>query len=189
MSASYLTIALACFAVFVVSDLVYTVDHYLVHHDKDRYLKTHGRHHVRYGGAKGGSHLDHYEVSTYATAAFMSLMPTSLLTLFTGNPGFFLGAVLKFVHSLLFHLYQHRWWGAVNVRKLAPPRPRGGWGIASARYHAFHHANPDDEVFTYCESWKGFDRILEWLHPWLHRFTVDGARKLRAEARPTARGA
>src|SRR5262249_12668803 len=119
MTAAFLlSSALAAFSVFVVSDLVYTLDHYFVHHDKARYLKTHGRHHVRYGGAKTEEHLDAYEVSTYGTAAFMSLMPTSLLSLFTGNPGFALGAALKFLHSLLFHLYQHKWWGPVNVRKL-----------------------------------------------------------------------
>jgi len=158
---SVLTTASAGFSVFVVSDLIYTLDHYFVHHDKERYARTHARHHVRYGGARDGRHLDAYELSTYGTAALMSVMPTSLLSLFTGNPGFLLGAVLKFVHTLLFHLYQHGWWGPTNVRKLKLGRPSAGWGIASARYHAFHHSNPDDPQFTYTESWKGFDRLLE----------------------------
>jgi hypothetical protein len=170
--------------VFFVCDLVYTLDHYFVHHDKARYAKTHARHHVRYGGAKSGLHLDAYELSTYGTAALMSIAPTSLLTLFTGNPGFLLGAALKFLHSLLFHLYQHGWWGPIHIRKLGIERPRWGIGIASARYHAFHHANPDDERFTYCESWKGFDRLLEWAHPWLVKYTVDGKNRIRKAAPP-----
>jgi hypothetical protein len=53
-----------------------------------------------------------------------------------------------------------------------------GWGLARARYHAYHHARPDDgAVFTYAESWQGFDRLLERMHPWLVRFTADGARR------------
>src|SRR5262245_345785 len=187
MTAGFLiSTALAAFSVFVVSDFVYTLDHYFVHHDKARYVKTHGRHHVRYGGAQNAQHLDSYEVSTYGTAALMSLMPTSLLSLFTGNPGFALGAALKFLHSLLFHLYQHKWWGPMNVRKLGLGRPRRGWGIASAHYHAYHHSNPDDRPFTYAESWKGWDRLLEWAHPWLVRRTVDGARPARSTAARTA---
>lgn len=51
--------------------------------------------------------------------------------------------------------------------------------MASARYHAFHHSHPDDRIFTYAESWAGFDRILELLHPWLVRFTVDRAAHVR----------
>jgi hypothetical protein len=176
-------VLLAIVGVFFISDLVYTLDHYFVHHDKKRYLTGHGRHHARYGGAKSGAQLDWYEVSTYATAALMSMMPTSLVSLFTGNPGFFLGAVLKFGHSLLFHLYQHGWWTDRPVSKLGLEKPTGGWGIASAAYHAHHHAYPNDAPFTYTETWKGFDRILEWAHPWLVRFTADGQSRVKLPVR------
>jgi hypothetical protein len=174
-------VILAIAAVFFVSDLVYTLDHYFVHHDKKRYAAGHGRHHLRYGGARDGQHLNFYEVSTYASAALMSMLPTSLLSLFTGNPGFFAGAVLKFVHSLLFHLYQHRWWGSRPVSKLGLEKPTGGWGIASSTYHAHHHACPNDGPFTYAESWKGFDRLLEWAHPRLVRLTADGQSRVRLD--------
>ncbi len=179
-------VLLAIAGVFFLSDLVYTLDHYFVHHDKKRYASGHGRHHLRYGGTRDSEHLNFYEVSTYATASLMSLMPTSLLSLFTGNPGFVLGALLKFVHSLLFHLYQHRWWGARPVSKLGLAKPTGGWGIASAAYHAHHHAAPNDGPFCYAESWKGFDRLLEWAHPRLVRFTVDGQSRVHFEPRPAA---
>lgn len=169
------SVVAAVVGVFIVSDLVYTLDHYLVHHDAARYRRTHARHHSRYNGPKRGAQLDGYEVSTYGSAALMSAMGTSVLTLLTGNPGFLLGAVLKFVHSLLFHLYQHKWWSQLSLRKQALGRPSGGWGLASARYHAYHHSNPDDLPFTYAESWRGFDRLLEWAHPWLVRFTADHA--------------
>jgi sterol desaturase/sphingolipid hydroxylase (fatty acid hydroxylase superfamily) len=168
---------LAAFAVFFASDLVYTLDHYFVHHDRERFRRTHGRHHRRYNGRKDAPQLDAYELSTYGTAAMMSLCATSVLSLATGNFGFLAGALLKFAHTLLFHLYQHKWWGEVPLRaqKLGPPRRT--WGIASAKYHAFHHSHPDDEIFTYAETWAGFDRLLEIAHPWLVRFTVDGARE------------
>jgi len=115
-----------------------------------------------------------YEVRTYGTAAVMSLLPASLLTLFTGNVGFVVGVLLKFVHTLVFHCYQHGWWGKTNIRAQRLGKPRRHWGIASAQYHAWHHSNPDDRPFCYAESWAGFDRLLEWAHPWLHRWTVDG---------------
>ncbi|MCC6623436.1 MAG: sterol desaturase family protein [Deltaproteobacteria bacterium] len=166
--------ALAALLVFFLADLVYTVDHYLVHRDRRRYKVTHSRHHRRYNRAKDAPQLDAYELSTYTTAGVMLMLGASLVTLFTGNLGFFLGAVFKYAHSLLFHLYQHAWWGPVHVRKLMTAPPRRTWGIASARYHAWHHAHPDDGPFTYSETWAGFDRILELLDPWLSRHTVDG---------------
>jgi len=175
--------ALAVVFVFFLSDLVYTLDHYFVHHDKERYRTGHGRHHLRYGGVKDGPHLDAYEVSTYGTAAVMSMMGTSVLSLVTGNPGFLLGAVLKFLHSLVFHCYQHRWWSERPVSKLGLPKAEAGWGIASATYHAHHHASPNDGPFTYTETWKGFDRLLEWAHPWLVRFTKDGVSRTRVPSR------
>jgi len=164
--------ALAALAVFFVADLVYTIDHYLVHRDRRRYKVTHSRHHRRYNRAKDAAQLDAYELSTYTSAGVMLLLGASLVTLFSGNLGFVIGAALKYVHSLLFHLYQHAWWGPVHVRKqaLAPKRT---WGIASARYHAWHHAHPDDEIFTYAETWAGFDRLLELIDPWLVRVTAD----------------
>ncbi len=168
--------ALACGAFFVIADFVYAVDHYFVHHDRQRYRVTHGRHHRRYNGKKDAAHLDGYEMSTYGSAALMTMGLTSVASLMTGNPGFFIGAVLKFVHTLVFHLYQHGWWSKVPVRQQKLEPPRRTWGLASARYHAFHHSHPDDGVFTYAESWAGFDRVLEILHPWLVRFTADGAR-------------
>lgn len=171
---SVLSIGLAMFGFFFVGDLVYAVDHYLVHHDRERYKATHSRHHRRYNGAKDAPQLDAYELSTYGTAAIMSVALTSVLSLFTGNPGFLIAAVLKFAHTLLFHCYQHGWWGPVPVRKQDLGTPKRTWFLASARYHAFHHSHPDDPVFTYAESWAGFDRLLELLHPWLVRFTVDG---------------
>jgi sterol desaturase/sphingolipid hydroxylase (fatty acid hydroxylase superfamily) len=163
----------AAFAVFVASDLVYTLDHYFVHHDRDRYREGHARHHRRYNGAKDAAQLDDYELQTYVSASVLSMAALSVLSLLTGNIGFFLGAAFKLVHSLLFHLYQHRWWGAVPLRRQELGTPRRGWGLASARYHAFHHSHPNDEPFTYSETWTGFDRILEWAHPVLVRFTAD----------------
>lgn len=176
---SALTTALASAAFFFAADLVYAVDHYLVHHDRERYRVTHGRHHRRYNGRKDAPQLDAYELSTYGSAAIMTLAITSVLSLGTGNPGFLLGAALKFVHTLLFHLYQHRWWREIPLRQQHLGAPRRTWWIASAKYHAFHHSHPDDAVFTYAESWAGFDRLLELLHPWLVRFTVDGAAHVR----------
>jgi len=170
------TIAAAA-ASFLVMDLVYALDHYFVHHDKKRYAETHARHHRRYNGKRSGPQLDGYELSTYTSAAIMSLMPTGVLMLLTGNPGFVIGAVLKYAHTLLFHLYQHRWWGETALRKQQLGRPVRTWGIASARYHAFHHSDPDDRLFTYAETWAGFDRLLEWAHPWLVRYTADGGGK------------
>ena len=168
-----LSIVLAAGLFAFVADFVYAVDHYLVHHDRTRYRITHGRHHRRYNGKKDAPQLDAHELSTYGSAALMSMAITSVVSLATGNVGFFLGAVLKLAHTLLFHVYQHRWWSSVPLRQQALGRPRRGWGIASARYHAFHHSHPDDEIFTYAESWAGFDRLLELLHPWLVRFTAD----------------
>jgi hypothetical protein len=104
----------------------------------------------------------------------MSCCGASFLSLMTGNWGFLAGAVLKFLHSLVFHLYQHGWWSETPVRKLGFAAPKGGWGIASARYHAFHHSHPEEGVFTYAESWRGFDRLLEIAHPWLYLHTADG---------------
>ncbi len=166
----------AGFAVFVVADVAYTMDHYFVHHDRERYKRTHGRHHRRYNGSKDAPQLDAYELTTYSSAAVMSLLITSTVSMMSGNPGFVIGALLKYAHSLLFHLYQHKWWSQMPIRRQNLGAPKRGWGIASARYHAYHHSHPDDAVFTYAESWKGFDRILELAHPWLHRFTKDGAR-------------
>src|SRR5262249_6436602 len=146
---------------------------YLVHHDRERYRTGHSRHHRRYNGSKNARQLDDYELSTYGSAALLSFVGMSTLSLLTGNWGFALGAVLKFIHSLLFHCYQHAWWSSVPLRKQSLPPPKPGWGFASARYHAHHHAHPDDKIFTYAESWQGFDRILEWAHPWLVRLTKD----------------
>ncbi len=180
------SIALATGGFFFVADLVYALDHYFVHHDRERYRATHSRHHRRYNGVKDAPQLDNYELSTYGSAAVVSIAGMSVLSLFTGNPGFFLGAVLKFAHTLLFHLYQHRWWGGVPLRKQGLGAPRRTWGLASARYHAFHHSHPDDAIFTYSESWAGFDRILEALHPWLVQFTADGRARRREAARADA---
>lgn len=176
---SAINTVLACAAFFFVADLVYAIDHYLVHHDRERYRVTHGRHHRRYNGKKDAAQLDAYELSTYGSAAIMTIAITSVLSLTTGNPGFLLGAVLKFAHTLLFHWYQHRWWGEVPLRQQHLDAPKRSWLMASARYHAFHHSHPDDRIFTYAESWAGFDRILELLHPWLVRFTVDRAAHVR----------
>lgn len=169
----------ATVAFFFVADVVYAIDHYLVHHDRARYKVTHGNHHRRYNGRKDAPQLDRYEFSTYTSAAVVSMLGMSVLSLLSGNPGFFLGAALKYVHSLVFHCYQHGWWGEVPLRKQALPAATRSWGMASARYHAYHHSHPDDRVFTYAESWAGFDRILERLHPWLVRFTVDGTTHVR----------
>jgi hypothetical protein len=173
------SIGLAIFGVFAVSDLVYVVDHYLVHHDRARYALTHIRHHKRYGGAKDDVHLDRYERSTYGTAGVVSILITSVVTLMTGNVGYAIGAVLKLAHSLLFHLYQHGWWSDVPVSKQRQGAPRRTWGLATSHYHAYHHSHPDDPLFTYAESWAGFDRILERLHPVLMRYTKDGRLRSR----------
>ena len=143
---SVLTTGLACGAFFFVADLVYAVDHYFVHHDRQRYRVTHGRHHRRYNGKKDGPQLDVYELSTYGSAALMSMAIASVVSLMTGNPGFVLGAVFKFAHSLLFHLYQHGWWREVPLRRQQLGVPRRSWLIASAKYHAFHHSHPDDRA-------------------------------------------
>jgi hypothetical protein len=164
---------------FFVADAVYTLDHYLVHHDRERYRKGHARHHRRYNASRSGAQLDDYELTTYSSAALVSIAGMAALSLIVGNWGLLAGAVLKYIHSLVFHCYQHKWWSKTPVRKQGMERPTRGWGIASARYHAHHHAYPDDPVFTYTETWKGFDRILEWAHPWLVRFTKDGARQTR----------
>jgi sterol desaturase/sphingolipid hydroxylase (fatty acid hydroxylase superfamily) len=181
---------LACVVFFVIADLVYTIDHYFVHHDRARYRVTHGRHHRRYNGKKDAVQLDAYEMSTYGSAAIMTVAITSVVSLLTGNPGFVIGAILKFVHTLLLHLYQHGWWGEVPLRQQRLGAPRRTWLLASAKYHAYHHSHPDDGTFTYAESWGGFDRILEILHPWLVRYTVDGTshiRNAKAEPEPAER--
>lgn len=170
-----LSIGAAVLFVFFLADLIYTLDHYLVHFDRERYKLTHAKHHSRYNGTKSGIHLNHYELSTYTTAAIVSLLVASVFTLMSGNVGFILGAVLKFIHTLLFHLYQHGWWGPVPVRQQHKKRPSPNWwGLVSAERHAFHHTHPNDAVFSFAESWSGFDRILEWAHPYIYRFTVDG---------------
>lgn len=167
---------------FFAADLVYTLDHYLVHHDRDRYRRGHGRHHARYVGVKSGPQLDGYELSTYSSAAALSIAAMLTVSLLGGNWGFAVGAVLKYAHSLLFHLYQHRWWSAdVGLKEQALRAPRRTWGLASARYHAHHHAHPGDAIFTYAETWAGFDRVLEWAHPWLVKLTVDGRARARRE--------
>lgn len=171
---SIISTTLAAASFFVGADVVYTLDHYFVHHDRERYKRTHSRHHRRYVGSKDGPQLDAYELWTYSRAALISLAGMIVLTLFTKEWGFVIGAVLKYVHSLLFHLYQHGWWSETPLRKQNFPPPRPGWGLATARYHAHHHAYPDDRVFTYAESWQGFDRLLELAHPWLVKFTKDG---------------
>jgi hypothetical protein len=178
--------------VFLVSDIVYVLDHYFVHHDRERYARTHARHHRRYNGPKDAPHLDPGERATYNTAGAASCVGASVLTLYTGNPGFLVGALLKWAHSLLFHLYQHRWWGEVPVGNQGIARPRAWWGMASWRYHAYHHTQPNDGRFTYAESWAGFDRLLELAHPWLVRFTADhrrAAKERRHAAAPRRRGA
>jgi hypothetical protein len=169
----------AAVAFFFVADLVYVLDHYFVHHDRARYKVTHGRHHRRYNGKKDAPQLDEYEFSTYSSAALVSMLGMSVLSLLTGNPGFFLGAFLKYLHSLVFHCYQHGWWGDVPLRKQNLGAPARTWGLASARYHAFHHSHPDEPLFTYAESWAGFDRILEAAHPWLVRYTADRTTHIR----------
>ena len=174
--------AIAVLGFFFVADLVYTLDHYLVHHDSERYRRRHRRHHCRYQGPKSAAQLDAYELSTYSRAGAISIAITGVLSLLSGNWGFLLGAALKYAHSLLFHLYQHRWWSVAPAQKLQISTPRRGWGIASAAYHAHHHARPDDELFTYAESWQGFDRILEWAHPVLVRYTADGRKSLHPAA-------
>jgi sterol desaturase/sphingolipid hydroxylase (fatty acid hydroxylase superfamily) len=171
----------AAAAFCVIADFVYVVDHYLVHHDRARYKVTHGRHHRRYNGVKDSVQLNGYELSTYSSAALVSMLGMSVLSLLSGNWGFLGGAVLKYIHTLLFHCYQHGWWGQVPLRKQQLGPPSRGWGISSARYHAFHHSHPDNPIFTYSESWSGWDRILEALHPWLVRHTVDGASHVRSE--------
>ncbi len=178
---SIVPIVLAVAAFFFAADLVYVVDHYWVHHDRERYARRHARHHDRYAAARrGAAQLDATELWTYTSAALISIVIASGLTLVTGNVGFALGAVLKYVHSLLFHLYQHAWWSEVPIDGRSIPAPRRGFGLATARYHAFHHAHPRDAVFAYAESWQGFDRILERLHPWLFSLTPDGRRAASA---------
>jgi len=164
---------LAVAAVFFVADVTYTLDHYFVHRDRKRYRATHGRHHRRYNRVKRAPQLDAYELSTYTTAGVMLVLATSTLSLYTGNWGFVAGALAKYVHSLLFHLYQHAWWRFGPATQLALGPPRAGWGLASARYHSWHHARPDVRPFTYAESWAGLDRILERIDPWLSRFAAD----------------
>jgi hypothetical protein len=181
MSAFSVTLAAASY--FFVADLVYALDHYLVHHDRERFRRTHGRHHRRYNGRKDAPQLDAYELSTYGSAAVYGMMLMSALSLVTGNVGFFLGAVGKLVHSLVFHCYQHGWWGAVPARRQGLAPARRSWGLATAGYHAHHHSHPDDGVFTYAESWAGFDRLLEMCHPWLVKLTKDARAELVAAGR------
>ncbi len=140
---------------FVVADLVYTLDHYFLHHDRARYERGHRRHHERYLAAKNAPQLDRYELATYTRAGVIAIAGMALLSWLVGNWGFMIGAVLKYVHSLVFRCYQHGWRSVEPVRQQGVPRPASGWGLASARYHAHHHANPDDLVFTYAESWQG----------------------------------
>lgn len=172
----------AATAFFLGADLVYTLDHYLVHHDRERYRKGHGRHHARYVGAKDAPQLDEYELSTYSSAAALSIAGMLTLSLLTGNWGFAIGAVLKYAHSLIFHCYQHKWWSETPLKKQNLPPPKRHWGLSSALYHAHHHAHPNDGVFTYSESWAGFDRLLEWAHPWLVKYTVDGRARAAKQA-------
>ncbi len=176
--AGLVPILLAVLSVFFLADLIFAVDHYLVHHDRPRYRLMHGRHHKRYFGKKDAPQLDAYEVTTYSSAALMLTVAMSLVTLFTGNVGFVLGGLLKWIHSLTYHYYQHGWWSEEKkVRDLELGRPKPTWGLAHAKYHAWHHSNPDEEPFTYAESWAGFDRILEWIDPWLERRTVNARAK------------
>jgi anti-anti-sigma regulatory factor len=72
---------------------------------------------------------------------------------------------------------------ALVFRKQKLGAPKRTWLLASAKYHAFHHSHPDDAVFTYSESWAGFDRILEWAHPWLVKLTKDGRAHVRTDHR------
>jgi hypothetical protein len=183
----WLIIGGTALGVLFLADLIFAIDHYLVHHDRPRFKDTHGRHHGRYVGKKDAPQLDAYELSTYNTAGFGYCMVMSVVTLYTGNPGFLLGAGLKWIHSLTFHLYQHRWWSQVPVRKQDLGAPKQTWGIATSHYHAWHHSHPNRRPFTYAETWAGFDRILEMLHPWLQNYTVDArAKRKAAEARAEA---
>jgi hypothetical protein len=178
----WLIIGGTALGVLFLADLIFAIDHYLVHHDVKRYKRTHGRHHQRYFRAKDAPQLDAYELSTYNSAGFGYLIAMSVATLFTGNLGFVLGAAIKWVHSLTFHLYQHGWWSEkAAVRKLELGRPNRSWGLATARYHAWHHSDPSKPPFTYAESWAGFDRILEMLDPWIQRYTVDVRNRKRRQ--------
>jgi hypothetical protein len=114
----------------------------------------------------------------------MGMLTVSLLT---GNWGFAIGAILKYVHSLVFHCYQHKWWSpSTTLKKQNLAAPRRTWGLATAHYHAHHHGHPNDPIFTYSESWAGFDRILEWAHPWLVKYTVDGRARAAKQAAAAA---
>jgi hypothetical protein len=167
---------------FFAADLVYTLDHYFVHHDRERYRKGHGRHHARYIGEKDAPQLDEYEFSTYSSAAMLSTAGMMTISLLTGNWGFAIGAILKYAHSLIFHCYQHKWWSPdITLKKQGLSAPTRHWGLSSAHYHAHHHAHPNDPIFTYSESWSGFDRILEKVHPWLVNYTVDGKAKQKRQ--------
>jgi sterol desaturase/sphingolipid hydroxylase (fatty acid hydroxylase superfamily) len=186
-TSDWLWLATAAFAVFFVADLVYVLDHYFVHHDRERYRRTHARHHRRYNGPRDGPHFDEFERSTYNSAGLGLLLCMSVVSLFSGNAGFVLGGALKWVHSFAFHLYQHGWWTETPVGRLDLGRPRPTWGLASWRYHAWHHSHPASRPFTYAESWAGFDRILEVLHPVLVRMTADERRKRRGVLREGTR--
>ena len=178
----WIWIGVAALGTLFLADLIFAIDHYLVHHDMKRYKRTHGRHHQRYFRAKNAPQLDAYELSTYNSAGFGYLILMSVVTLFTGNLGFVIGAAMKWTHSLTFHLYQHGWWSEkASVRKLGFDRPTRSWGLATARYHAWHHSDPSKKPFTYAESWAGFDRILETLDPWLKHLTVDARRRRRTQ--------
>jgi Fatty acid hydroxylase superfamily len=166
----------AALAYLFVADFVYALDHYLVHHDRERYRLTHGRHHRRYDGAKDAPHLDGYELSTYTSAFVVAALGMSALALVTGNPGFLVGACLKYLHSLVFHYVQHAWWGEVPLRAQRLGRPPRSWGFVSARSHAFHHSHPGDSRFAFAEIWSGHDRLLEWAHPWLQQLTKNAQR-------------
>ena len=165
----------AVLAVFFIADLIYTVRHYWVHHDARAYVREHKWHHGRYRGKQTGAVLDWSEFAVYTRSGVAMALLGGFLTWLSGEPGFLIGAVLKWIHNYVFHLYQHAWWGREPDEWRRAP-PRAGWGLASARYHAYHHRAARRRPFTYAESWAGFDRILERLHPLIVRFTPDARR-------------
>ncbi len=173
---------LIALGVFLAADLIYTVRHYLVHHDSDAYVRTHEEHHERYLGARDGLVLDAKEFWVYTRSGLIMAVAGLGLSLLTKEPGFAIGAAVKWAHNYLFHLYQHRWWGTDTGESFERRPVRAGWGMASARYHAFHHHAARSRPFTYAETWAGFDRLLELAHPWLLRWTADARRSRRPAA-------
>ena len=171
----------AAAGIFLLADFIYAMDHYFVHRNAMRYLAQHRPHHDFYADGRATPLFMPGEFARYTATGLATILVGALLWWQTGVIGFVIGGVLKFAHNYLFHMYQHHWAYKEHDKNDAPMR--AGWGIASARYHQFHHDHPNRRPFTYAETWAGWDRILEMADPVLSRVSANHRRARRNAAR------